>query len=134
MGRKYIDNPNTCTLVHTMNIIGNKWKPIIIYLLSNGPLRFGKLNLLLPTISKKVLTNQLKELEHDGLILRRSFPEIPPRVEYSLSEKAFNLLPALKMLSQWAEITYPEIDFEECQIQADFVKYGVSAKESAIEK
>ncbi|MEM1405941.1 MAG: helix-turn-helix domain-containing protein [Bacteroidota bacterium] len=122
MGRKYIDNPNACTLVHTMNIIGNKWKPIIIYLLSNGPLRFGRLNLLLPTISKKVLTNQLKELEQDGLILRKSFPEIPPRVEYSLTKVAVSLLPALKMLSNWAEKTYPEIDFEECQIGASLVE------------
>ena len=117
MGRKYIDNPNACTLVHTMNIIGNKWKPIIIYLLSNGALRFGKLNALIPTISKKVLTNQLKELESDGLLLRQSFAETPPRVEYSLTEKSIKLLPALKHLSEWAEINYPEINFEECRIE-----------------
>ena len=116
MARKYIDNPNSCTLVHTMNIIGNKWKPIIIYLLSNGSLRFGKLNALIPTISKKVLTNQLKELESDGLLLRQSFAEIPPRVEYSLTEKALGLLPVLKQLSDWANHSYPEIDFEECKI------------------
>lgn len=116
MARKYIDNPNACTLVHTMNIIGNKWKPIIIYLLSNGPLRFGKLNALIPTISKKVLTNQLKELEADGLLLRESFAEIPPRVEYSLTEKAIGLLPALKQLSEWADNAYPDIEFEECRI------------------
>lgn len=116
MARKYIDNPNACTLVHTMNIIGNKWKPIIIYLLSNGALRFGKLNMLIPTISKKVLTNQLKELESDGLLLRKSYPEIPPRVEYSLTEKAASLLPILKSLSEWANQSYPEITFEKCRI------------------
>ena len=116
MGRKYIDNPNACTLVHTMNIIGNKWKPIIIYLLSNGALRFGKLNSLIPTISKKVLTNQLKELETDGLLLRRSYPEIPPRVEYSLTARAMGLLPVLKELSEWAHREYPEMNFEECRI------------------
>ena len=116
MARKYIDNPNACTLVHTMNIIGNKWKPIIIYLLSSGPLRFGKLNALVPTISKKVLTNQLKELESDGLIHRESFAEIPPRVEYTLTDKAQGLLPILKALSNWADQTYPEIAFEECRI------------------
>lgn len=116
MARKYIDNPNSCTLVHTMNIIGNKWKPIIIYLLSNGPLRFGKLNTLIPTISRKVLTNQLKEMESDGLLLRQSFAEIPPRVEYSLTEKATGLLPILKQLSDWANNSYPEINFEECRI------------------
>lgn len=116
MSRKYIDNPNACTLVHTMNIIGNKWKPIIIYLLSNGPLRFGKLYALIPTISKKVLSNQLKELEEDGLLLRESFSEVPPRVEYSLTLKAKGLLPILRSLSDWATTSYPNMEFEECQI------------------
>lgn len=116
MSRKYIDNPNSCTLVHTMNIIGNKWKPIIIYLLSNGSMRFGMLNTLIPTISRKVLTNQLKEMENDGLIFRESFAEIPPRVEYSLTKKSKGLLPILKHLSQWANDAYPEINFEECRI------------------
>lgn len=116
MARKYIDNPNDCTLVHTMNIIGNKWKPIIIYLLSNGALRFGKLNALIPTISKKVLSNQLKELESDDLLQRESFAEIPPRVEYSLTQKSKGLLPILKKLSEWANDAYPDIKFEECHI------------------
>lgn len=116
MARKYIENPNACTLVHTMNIIGNKWKPIIIYLLSNGPMRFGMLNTLVPTISRKVLTNQLKELEQDGLLERKAFAETPPRVEYSLTPKAQALLPVLKQLSSWAEAAYPEIEFEACHI------------------
>lgn len=116
MARKYIDNPNACSLVHTMNIIGNKWKPIIIYLLSNGSMRFGMLNTLIPTISKKVLTNQLKELEDNGLILRQSFAETPPRVEYSLTERSVGLLPILRMLSDWANETYPEMEFEQCRI------------------
>jgi len=116
MPRKYIENPNACTLVYTMNIIGNKWKPIIIYLLSSGALRFGKLYVLTPTISKKVLTSQLKELEADGLIIRKAYSETPPRVEYSLSEKGKGLLPILGKLSLWAKNSYPEIDFEECRI------------------
>lgn len=116
MSRKYIENPNACSLVHTMNIIGNKWKPIIIYLLSNGAMRFGLLNTLIPTISKKVLTNQLKELENDGLLLRISYPETPPRVEYSLTEKAIGLLPILKQLSTWANDSFPELQFEQCKI------------------
>ncbi len=116
MSRKYIDNPNACTLVHTMNTIGNKWKPIILYLLSQGPLRFGMLNLLVPTISKKVLSAQLKELENDELVCRTAYAETPPRVEYALTQKSKGLLPILKALSEWAEITYPEIDFEQCRI------------------
>ena len=116
MGRKYVDNPNRCTLVHTMNLIGNKWKPIIIYLLSNGPLRFGMLIVLVPTISRKVLASQLKELEQDGILLRKSYSETPPRVEYSLTPKAKALLPALRALSDWAQTSFPEIDFEACRI------------------
>ncbi len=119
MGRRFIDNPNACTLVHTMNIIGNKWKPIIIYLLAHGSLRFGQLDAMVPTISKKVLTSQLKELEADGLISRKSFPEIPPRVEYSLTEKSTTLLPVLRQLSLWAEATFPEIEFEVCRLGSD---------------
>ncbi len=118
MGRKYVDNPNSCTLVHTMNLIGNKWKPIILYLLSNGPLRFGMLIIFVPTISRKVLATQLKELEQDGLIVRKAYAEIPPKVEYSLSSKATALLPALRALSDWAQESYPDIDFEECKIVA----------------
>ena len=79
-------------------------------------MRFGMLNTLIPTISKKVLTNQLKELENDGLLLRQSFAEIPPRVEYSLTEKAVGLLPVLRMLSDWANEAYPEMEFEQCRI------------------
>lgn len=116
MPRKYIDNPNACTLVHTMNIIGNKWKPIIIYLLSGGALRFGKLNVLIPNISKKVLTEQLKELTSDGLISRKSYAEIPPRVEYTLTDKGEKLLPILRDLSLWAAQSYPDIEFEKCRI------------------
>ena len=116
MGRKVIDNPNVCSLVHAMNIIGGKWKPIIIYLLANGSLRFGKLLIFTPTISKKVLTEQLRELEEDGLIIRHRFKEIPPRVEYSLSEKGKSLLPVLKMLSKWTVDAFDSIEFEDCKI------------------
>ena len=119
MARKYIENPNACTLVHAMNVIGNKWKPIIIYLLSNGALRFGMLNALIPTISKKVLTIQLKELEQDDLIVRQSFAETPPRVEYSLTKKSQALLPVLKVLSNWTANTYSHLDFEECKIELE---------------
>ena len=87
MARKYIENPNACSLVHTMNIIGNKWKPIILYLISHDVNRFGEMLRMIDGISKKMLTKQLRELEADGLINRKVFAEVPPRVEYSLTEK-----------------------------------------------
>lgn len=116
MARKVIDNPNHCSLVHAMNIIGGKWKPIIIYLLANGSLRFGKLLIFIPNISKKVLTEQLRELESDGLIVRERFSEIPPRVEYSLSKKGEALLPILKQLSEWTVSSFEDVEFETCRI------------------
>lgn len=116
MGRKVIENPNLCSIVHTMNVIGNKWKPIILYLLANGSLRFGKLLIFVPSISKKVLTDQLRELEEDGLIIRQKYAEIPPRVEYSLSKKGKSLLPVLKMLSDWAMESFDDVEFETCRI------------------
>ncbi len=116
MARKVIDNPNHCSLVYAMNVIGGKWKPIIIYLLANGSLRFGKLLLFIPSISKKVLTDQLKELAEDGLIIRERFAETPPRVEYSLSEKGEALLPILKALSTWTAESFTDTEFEACKI------------------
>ena len=101
MARKYIDNPNACTLVHTMNIIGNKWKPIIIYQLSKSPKRFGQLDALINGISRKVLTSQLNELINDRLITRTRFPEVPPRVEYELTEKGKELLPVFASIADW---------------------------------
>lgn len=116
MARRIIENPNKCSLVHAMNIIGGKWKPIILYILSNGSLRFGKLLFFLPMISKKVLTDQLKELTEDGLIIRERFAETPPRVEYTLSEKGEALLPVLKLLSDWTFDTFDDMNFESCRI------------------
>ncbi|ANQ51171.1 helix-turn-helix transcriptional regulator [Flammeovirga sp. MY04] len=116
MARKIIENPNMCSLVFAMNLIGGKWKPIIIYLLANGSMRFGKLLMFIPSISKKVLTDQLKELVEDGLIIREEFKELPPRVEYSLSKKGEGLLPILKSLSEWTVDTFEEEDFEKCRI------------------
>jgi DNA-binding HxlR family transcriptional regulator len=116
MARKVIDNPNHCSLVHAMNIIGGKWKPIIIYLLANGSLRFGKLLIFIPNISKKVLTEQLRELEEDGVLIRERFAETPPRVEYSLSETGKTLLPILRQLSEWTVASFDDVEFEACRI------------------
>lgn len=117
MARKVIPNPKECPVTHFVNIMGGRWKWLIIYLLSRGSMRFGKLVFMLPSISRKVLTDQLKELEADGLITRRSFPETPPRVEYSLTPKAQELLPAIRMFSDWVVRNYPDIPFEECWVK-----------------
>ena len=94
-----------------MNMIGGKWKPIIIYLLSAGSLRFGKLIMFMPSISRKVLTDQLREMEADGLIIREKFAEIPPRVEYSLTRSSEDLLPLLNNLADWTREMATDIEF-----------------------
>ena len=90
-----------CPVTATLTIIGGRWKPIIIWVLTNGSKRFGQLAAIISGISRKVLTEQLRELEADGLIVRTEFKEIPPRVVYELSEKGKSLKPVMKAMSNW---------------------------------
>jgi DNA-binding HxlR family transcriptional regulator len=99
--RKVQSNPTNCPITRTVGFIGGKWKPIILGLLIDGRIRFGRLTIYLPTISRKMLSQELKDLENDGLILRHSFNEKPPRVEYELSEKGKSLLPILFAMREW---------------------------------
>ena len=84
-----------------MAVIGTKWKPLIVYVLQNRKVRFGQIDAYIPLITRKVLTEQLKELEEDGLIIREAFNETPPRVEYSLTKKGLALLPILNSVMAW---------------------------------
>ncbi|MGL4336731.1 MAG: winged helix-turn-helix transcriptional regulator [Turicibacter sp.] len=86
----------------TLNKIGGKFKPIILYILiEDGVKRFGEIKSLIPTISQKTLTNQLRELEQDGLIKRTSYPTIPPKVEYTITELGKSLYPILEAMCDW---------------------------------
>lgn len=98
-----IHGANECPITATIDVIGGKWKPPIIWLLLKGSMRFGELSKTMPDIALKVLSKQLKELEADGIITRKAYPEVPPRVEYSLTEKGASLRPALTLLSEWSE-------------------------------
>lgn len=87
---------------YTLSVIGGKWKMVIIYLLAeNQPVRFNDLKRQIGAITYKTLSAQLKELEADGLVLRKEYPQVPPKVEYSLTEKAETLLPVLEGLCEW---------------------------------
>ena len=87
---------------YTMSVIGGKWKMIILYLLAaKQPIRFNEMQRQIGAITYKVLSAQLKELEADGLVKRKEFPQIPPKVEYSLTSKAQTLLPVLEQLCEW---------------------------------
>lgn len=91
-----------CPVATTVQLIGNKWKILILRnLIYNGTQRFGDFLKTIPAISKKVLTDNLRALENDGLIDREVFAEVPPRVEYSLSELGKTLKPVLDALRDW---------------------------------
>ena len=87
---------------HAVEIIGGKWKLRIIYMLAfHERLRYGELKRLLSPITHKMLSTQLKELEKDGLIIRKEYPQIPPKVEYFLSEMSKDLQPVVQEMFNW---------------------------------
>jgi len=90
-----------CPLTQALSVIGGKWKPVIIYQLSKSKKRFGQLDAAIVGISRKVLTTQLSQLVEDGLISRKSYAEIPPRVEYNLTEKGRELIPIFGSIADW---------------------------------
>lgn len=93
----------SCPITYTMNVIGGKWKPIILNRIKLGINRFGLLQRSIPTISKQMLTAQLRELENDGLVTRKVFAEVPPKVEYTVSEKGAGIFPILEAMAVWGK-------------------------------
>ncbi len=86
----------------TLDVIGGKWKPLIIYALNDETLRFSQLlDKLQPRITQRMLTKQLRQLEEDGLITRKVYTQVPPKVEYSLTELGKSLMPILDQLCEW---------------------------------
>ncbi len=108
---KYNDTEYNCSMELTLDIIGRKWKPIIIWYLGKSPLRFNELRRTLPKITQKMLTQQLRSLEENGLINRHVFSQVPPKVEYSLTPLGESLLPILQDLCNWA-INYTNLIIE----------------------
>ena len=98
-----------CPVGFTMNIIGGKWKPSIIHMIRTDRNRYSLLLKNITEISKQTLTNQLRELESDGIIERIIYPEIPPRVEYNITEHGKTLLPIIDSMYEWAKIHLPNI-------------------------
>ncbi|MGK6352702.1 winged helix-turn-helix transcriptional regulator [Parapedobacter sp. DT-150] len=92
-----------CPVTAMLELIGGKWKPIILYNLTFGTRRFGEIAVRIPSISRKVLTEQLKELEKDGLIVRKQYKEIPPRVEYSLTDLGKSLSSVFDEMAVWGK-------------------------------
>ncbi len=90
-----------CPVATTVQLIGSKWKLLIIRNLLARPWRFNELRKDLEGISQKVLTDSLRSMEEDGIITRTVYPEVPPRVEYSLSELGESMRPVIKVMEQW---------------------------------
>jgi len=98
------DKQYYCTVELTLQVIGGKWKPIIIYRLGHeGTLRFSEMKRSIPNITQKMLTQQLRELESDGVVHREVYPQVPPRVEYSLTALGQTVMPVIDSLCRWGE-------------------------------
>ena len=92
-----------CPVETTLTLIGDKWKVLILRDLLTGTKRFGELKRSLGQVSQKVLTAQLRDMEDSGLLTRRVYPEVPPRVEYTLTELGLSLKPILDAMENWGE-------------------------------
>lgn len=97
-----------CPVATTVQLIGSKWKLLIIRNLLQRPWRFNELRKTLPGISQKVLTDSLRSMETDGIVTRTVYPEVPPRVEYALSELGESMRPIIKSMEAWG-IDYKQI-------------------------
>jgi DNA-binding HxlR family transcriptional regulator len=96
-----------CGVEASLEVIGGKWKGVIVYHLLSGRKRFGELQRLMPNVTQRMLTRQLRELERDGLLQREIFAEVPPRVEYSLTSRGGTLEPVIRLLRQWGDEHVP---------------------------
>ena len=101
MKRRRDDEDYGCPIEVALDVIGGKWKGIVLYRLMDGTARFNELRRLMPKATQRMLTLQLRELERDGVIRRTVYAEVPPRVEYDLTELGSNLRPVLETMSVW---------------------------------
>lgn len=103
MRPKRLDSRSDCAVETTLSVVGGLWKPLILYHLMGGKRRFMELSRRIPQATQRMLTLQLRELEADGVVTRQVFAEVPPRVEYSLTEFGRTLAPVLDALRAWGE-------------------------------
>lgn len=92
-----------CPVETTLMLISDRWKILILRDLMNGTKRFGELKKSIGTVSQKVLTSQLRQMEANGLLIRKVYPEVPPRVEYTLTDLGYSLEPVLQAMRIWGE-------------------------------
>ncbi|WP_297437357.1 helix-turn-helix domain-containing protein [uncultured Clostridium sp.] len=101
--------------MYTLNVLGGRWKWLIIFKINKTPqIRYNELKRQLPSISHKMLSQYLKNLQSENLLIRDEYPEIPPRVEYNLTEKGKSIIPILELMSKWGKDHYNEDTNEWC--------------------
>ena len=93
-----------CPVETTLAVIAGRWKMVILYHLFDGTLRFSELQRAMPGVTQKMLTQQLRELERDGVVHRKVYPQVPPKVEYSLSPLGQSLKPVLDSMCKWGSL------------------------------
>lgn len=101
LNMKSDDTPDP--LVHCLSVVGGKWKLLILYVIDAGSNRFGAMQREIPGITKQMLAQQLRELEADGILHRKIFAEIPPRVEYTITKRGKSLLGIVTAMKEWGE-------------------------------
>lgn len=103
MTRRNFETEGACPIETTLDIIGGKWKGMVLHRLLTGTTRFSDLRRSVPGVTPRMLTRQLRELERDGVIDREVYAEVPPKVEYSLTEFGSSLRPILMAMNEWGE-------------------------------
>lgn len=93
--------PEKCPVRATLSVIGGKWKPLILFYLQHRTMRFNEFLRMIPDATHKVLTQQLRDLERAGIVVRKAYAEVPPKVEYSLSTNGDTLRPVLGAMAAW---------------------------------
>ncbi|WP_261806816.1 winged helix-turn-helix transcriptional regulator [Lapidilactobacillus luobeiensis] len=108
----------------TLDVIGGKWKPLILCHLGGGPLRTGELRRKIPNITQKMLVQQLRELEEDGIINRKVYNQVPPKVEYSLSDEGKTLREILVSMSEWGIRRVAKLNDAGAEIEIEHEDYS----------
>ncbi|MCB2294662.1 helix-turn-helix transcriptional regulator [Clostridium algoriphilum] len=102
--KKWSSDEGKCSISYTLSVVGGRWKWLILYkLFKNNILRYGEIKKTIPSITHKMLSKELKDLQSSKLIYRQEYCQIPPKVEYSLTEKGTTLIPILLVMAEWGE-------------------------------
>ena len=113
MNTREYNKPSSQTVEAALDLIGGKWKGVILYHLLVKTMRFSEIRRQIPEITQRMLTKQLRELEVDGLVSRKIYPVVPPKVEYSMTTKGNSLKPVINALALWGENHLEETDSSE---------------------